>query len=139
MFEVVHIYLCIIIVIIKAIVVFVTCCDIIHIRQYVKLMGCDMQYWYCCCVLLVDLQTAVDLFCGPSPYQVLYSQLQWFVTCRNQLRMFLHNNRVCKILHQRQFCNFPSVITLHYFMPSFVVPSQKIARPPSLCSSLKQL
>ena len=79
MFEVVHIYLCIIniiiiiiIIIIKATVVFVMCFDIIHIRQYVEFMGCDMQYWHRCCVLLLDLQTAVDLFSGPSPYQILY-------------------------------------------------------------------
>jgi len=77
MFEVVHVYLCVIIIIIimKAIVVFFMGFNIIHIHQYVKFIGCDINYWYSYCVLLVDLQTAVDLFCGPSPYQILYPYL----------------------------------------------------------------
>lgn len=64
MFEVVHIYLCIIIIIVvmKAIVVFLMGFDIIHIHQYVKFIDCDIKYWHRCCMLLVDLQTKLTYF-----------------------------------------------------------------------------
>ena len=56
----------------ETIVVFFMGFDIIHIHQYVKFVGCDIKYWHRCFVLLVDLQKAVNLFCGPSPYHILY-------------------------------------------------------------------
>ena len=68
-FEVMHIYVCIII-IMKAIFILMGF-DIIHINQYVSFSDCDIIYLHRC-ALFVDLQTAVNLFCGPSPYQILY-------------------------------------------------------------------